>query len=156
MRKWLVKLLCYVLIGATIWISFGIAKIAGAYAHTSCDGIEDIKFYTNCKVYNKWSYSEISAFYSIVHKESGWTHNKAHYHDYHKRSATGLMGFLNSTWSTVGCERTYDKRRQIECGIRYIENNYGTPTIALKFHQCTGICYDPRTGGTIKKETTWY
>ena len=138
-------------------VFLGYAKIAGAYAHIPCDDIEDVKFYTSCKVYNNWDHNEISAFYSIVQNESSWIHNKEHYADYPKRTATGLMGFLDSTWKTVDCEKTYDKRKQIECGVRYIEKNYGTPTVALEFHSCIGDCYNPHKKIWVEdKDTTWY
>lgn len=133
-----------------------IAKPVIAEHNIDCNAAYNIKVFAQCEVTQNWDSDQWKAFEYIIQSESGWTHNKAHYADYPERSATGLAGFLDSTWSTVDCKRTYDKREQIRCGIKYIEKNFQTPQIAKTFHSCVGICYDPRTGGTIKKKTTWY
>jgi len=99
--------------------------------------ITDLKLYAEIIVTEKWDASEVSAFKQIIHKESSWRHNKEHYAD-GKSSATGLAGFLNMTWSGVGCTRTYDQYIQLECAIKYISNRYGTPTKALAFHNRKG------------------
>ena len=95
--------------------------------------ITDLKLYAEIIVTEKWDASEVSAFKQIIHKESSWRHNKEHYAD-GKSSATGLAGFLNMTWSGVGCTKTYDQYIQLECAIKYVSNRYGTPTKALAFH----------------------
>lgn len=109
-------------------------RTAIAEHNLSCDDAYNIKVYARCMVSEKWNDSEWSAFDYIIQNESGWTHNKAHYANYPERSATGLAGFLDSTWATVDCERTYDKREQIDCGIKYIQTRYDTPSKAKQHH----------------------
>lgn len=99
--------------------------------------ITDLKLYASKLVTEKWNSEEINAFEQIIYKESSWRVNEGHYSD-NKSSATGLAGFLDMTWSTVGCSKTYDEYYQLECAIRYISNRYGTPTKAIAFHQING------------------
>jgi len=89
----------------------------------------DIKLYSFLEVEKIWHYKEWQAFSEIVRRESEWNHlaqNK-------KSTAFGLGQFLNSTWATVGCEKTEDPYKQIDCAIKYIDKNYGSPSNALTF-----------------------
>jgi hypothetical protein len=91
-----------------------------------------IQEYAKQEVVEKWSEEEWYAFDLVIKKESGWTHNTAH--NPKLSSAYGLGGFLDSTWSSVGCVKTSDMRTQIDCTIKYIEKNYQEPSTALKVH----------------------
>ena len=96
------------------------------------DTLPEYKHYAYRQIESKWGASEWVAFDNIVRKESGWRvtgdHNPA------LSTAHGLGGFLNATWSTVGCVKTQDEDIQIDCMIKYIEQRYSTPRKALGFH----------------------
>ena len=96
----------------------------------SCDYHQDIKSYARCKVTDAFVSDEWGAFEYLVHKESSWRPEAQN----PKSTAYGLMQFLDSTWATVGCEKTSDPKKQIDCGIDYIIDRYGTPTKAKVFH----------------------
>jgi len=94
-------------------------------------------------VKEKWGESEWLAFKEIINRESSWIHTKAHYQSGYtvsgvKSSAHGLGGFLDATWSSVGCVKTDDGFIQVECTLKYIEQRYGTPTQALAYHNKIG------------------
>lgn len=108
-------------------------KIAVAEDVTHCKAYNDIKDYAKCRVTETWSEDEWQAFDYIVSKESrGWTVTTEH--NPKLSSAYGLMGFLDSTWSTVDCVKTKDERKQVDCGIKYIQDRYTTANQAKKFH----------------------
>lgn len=84
----------------------------------------------------------------IVRESNNWTVFTAHYPSGYARikqkdgtyklvksSAFGLAGFLNSTWQTVGCEKTDDPYTQIDCAVVYIQDRYGTPQKAWQHHK---------------------
>jgi len=66
----------------------------------------------------------------IKHKESSGNPNAQN----PTSSAFGLFGFLNSTWSTVGCTKTIDPVEQERCALLYIEQRYGSIEGAYLFH----------------------
>ena len=66
----------------------------------------------------------------IKHKESSGNPNAQN----PTSSAYGLYGFLNSTWSTVGCVKTSDPVEQERCALLYIEQRYGSIAGAYHFH----------------------
>ena len=46
--------------------------------------------------------------------------------------------FLDSTWASTGIEKTSDPYRQIDAGLIYIKNRYGTPCAAWDHFQRYG------------------
>lgn len=77
-----------------------------------------------------WNDRELSAWYTLGMKESGWNHNAQN----PTSTAYGIGQFLNSTWKTVGGAKTSDPRTQVEYMARYIKQRYGSPSAALAFH----------------------
>jgi membrane-bound lytic murein transglycosylase MltF len=70
----------------------------------------------------------------LWHRESRWRP-----HAYNTDSgAYGIAQFLPSTWGSVGAKRTSDWRKQIDAGIVYVEQRYGTACHALDFHTTNG------------------
>ena len=49
-------------------------------------------------------------------------------------TAYGLFQFLDGTWEAYGGTKTSDPEKQIELGIKYIAQRYGTPSKAIAFH----------------------
>lgn len=111
-------------------------KVLEARDVTSCEEYKDIKEFARCEVTKQWSEEEYVAFYTIIQKESNWTHNKEH--NPSLSSAYGLGGFLNSTWENVGCVKTDDVYVQITCTIKYTQMRYGSASKALLFHTQNG------------------
>jgi len=52
--------------------------------------------------------------------------------------AYGLMQFLPQTWGNYGYTKTSDPTKQIEAGINYIKQRYGTAQNAKAFWQKNG------------------
>jgi hypothetical protein len=50
-------------------------------------------------------------------------------------SAYGIAQFINATWATTGIAKTSDPYLQIEAGLIYIDERYGTSCDAWEFHQ---------------------
>ena len=50
-------------------------------------------------------------------------------------TAYGIAQFLDATWATTGIAKTSDPYRQIDAGLIYIEERYGSPCAAWSFHQ---------------------
>ncbi len=67
-------------------------------------------------------------------KESGWNPNAQN----PTSTAYGIPQFLNSTWASTGIAKTSDGYRQIDAGLIYIENRYGSPCGAWSHSQSTG------------------
>ncbi|HZH22414.1 MAG TPA: lytic transglycosylase domain-containing protein, partial [Geodermatophilus sp.] len=53
-------------------------------------------------------------------------------------TAYGIPQFLDSTWKSTGIAKTSDGYRQIDAGLIYIENRYGSPCGAWAHSQSTG------------------
>ncbi|MDC1191166.1 lytic transglycosylase domain-containing protein [Gammaproteobacteria bacterium] len=81
-------------------------------------------------VSEKWGVTQLTAFYQIINKESGWNPTAQN----PTSTAYGLAQFLDSTWATVNCEKTSNPYRQIDCAIKYIDERYGNPHLAWQFH----------------------
>ncbi|HEX2075297.1 MAG TPA: transglycosylase SLT domain-containing protein, partial [Geodermatophilus sp.] len=64
-------------------------------------------------------------------KESGWNPNAQN----PTSTAYGIPQFLNSTWASTGIAKTSDGYRQIDAGLIYIENRYGSPCEAWAHSQ---------------------
>lgn len=90
----------------------------------------NIKVYAFEKVLNRWGSEQWDSFDKLIKKESKWDSEAQNPNS----SAYGIGQFLNSTWSTVDCEKTKDVYKQIDCTINYVELNYKTPQKALQFH----------------------
>ena len=67
-------------------------------------------------------------------KESGWNPNAQN----PTSTAYGIPQFLNSTWASTGIAKTSDGYRQIDAGLIYIENRYGSPCGAWSHSQAKG------------------
>jgi hypothetical protein len=63
--------------------------------------------------------------------ESGWNPDAQN----PTSTAYGIAQFLDSTWAGTGIAKTSDPYRQIDAGLIYIKNRYGTPCEAWSFHQ---------------------
>lgn len=77
-----------------------------------------------------WGADELSAWYTLGMKESGWRNTAQN----PTSTAYGIGQFLNSTWAGVGMAKTSDPALQVEAMARYIRNRYGSPSRALAFH----------------------
>lgn len=78
-----------------------------------------------------WDANELSAWYTLGMKESGWRNTAQN----PKSTAYGIGQFLNSTWKGVGIAKTSDPRLQVLAMARYIQKRYGSPSRALAFHK---------------------
>ena len=70
--------------------------------------------------------NEFSCLESLWGKESGWNPNAQN----PTSTAYGIPQFLDSTWAGTGIAKTSDGYRQIDAGLIYIENRYGSPCAA--------------------------
>jgi hypothetical protein len=50
-------------------------------------------------------------------------------------TAYGIAQFLDATWASTGIAKTSDPFRQIDAGLIYIDERYGTSCAAWSFHQ---------------------
>ena len=50
-------------------------------------------------------------------------------------TAYGIAQFIDATWATTGIAKTSDAYLQIDAGLVYIEERYGSPCAAWAFHQ---------------------
>ena len=78
--------------------------------------------------------SEFSCLENLWGKESGWNPNAQN----PSSTAYGIPQFLDSTWAGTGIAKTSDGYRQIDAGLIYIENRYGSPCGAWSHSQSTG------------------
>ncbi|MGY2085864.1 aggregation-promoting factor C-terminal-like domain-containing protein [Blastococcus sp. SYSU DS0539] len=67
--------------------------------------------------------SEFTCLENLWGKESGWNPTAQN----PTSTAYGIAQFLNSTWAGTGIAKTSDGYRQIDAGLIYIENRYGSP-----------------------------
>lgn len=74
--------------------------------------------------------NEIGALITLWNKESGWRPTAQN----PTSTAYGIAQFLNGTWAGTGFQKTSDGRQQIQAGLTYIKQRYGTPSRALQFH----------------------
>jgi len=89
--------------------------------------INDHKLYAIEKVSEKWD-NQWVYFDDLIERESNWNSEAKN----PKSSAYGIGQFLSSTWKTVGCEKTPDIRKQIDCTIAYVELRYESPRGAIE------------------------
>lgn len=112
-------------------LAFIVIFLPKTSAEAEAPVIQDIKTYSIEKVIERFGGGQWSAFNQIIYRESRWNHLAQN----SKSSAYGYAQFLNSTWETVGCVKTTDQYKQIDCAIEYIAQRYKTPEKALYFHQ---------------------
>ncbi|MCZ2814086.1 transglycosylase SLT domain-containing protein [Modestobacter sp. VKM Ac-2979] len=78
--------------------------------------------------------AEFSCLESLWGKESGWNPNAQN----PTSTAYGIPQFLDSTWKSTGIAKTSDGYRQIDAGLIYINNRYGSPCGAWSHSKATG------------------
>jgi hypothetical protein len=78
--------------------------------------------------------SEFSCLENLWGKESGWNPNAQN----PSSTAYGIAQFLDSTWAGTGIAKTSDGYRQIDAGLIYIENRFGSPCGAWAHSQSKG------------------
>ncbi len=78
--------------------------------------------------------NEVSCLESLWGKESGWNPDAQN----PTSTAYGIPQFLDSTWAGTGIAKTSDGYRQIDAGLIYINNRYGSPCGAWSHSQSTG------------------
>lgn len=77
-----------------------------------------------------WGPNEMSAWYTLGMKESGWRSDAQN----PTSTAFGIGQFLDTTWGGYGIPKTRDAGQQVEAMARYIKARYGSPSAALAFH----------------------
>jgi hypothetical protein len=77
---------------------------------------------------------EFTCLENLWGKESGWNPNAQN----PTSTAYGIPQFLNSTWASTGIAKTSDGYRQIDAGLIYIENRFGSPCGAWAHSQAKG------------------
>ena len=80
------------------------------------------------------SSSEFGCLENLWGKESGWNPNAQN----PSSTAYGIAQFLDSTWGGTGIAKTSDGYRQIDAGLIYIEERFGSPCGAWAHSQSTG------------------
>jgi hypothetical protein len=78
--------------------------------------------------------SEFTCLENLWGKESGWNPNAQN----PRSTAYGIAQFLDSTWASTGIAKTSDGYRQIDAGLIYIENRFGSPCGAWAHSQAKG------------------
>jgi hypothetical protein len=78
--------------------------------------------------------SQFSCLESLWGKESGWNPNAQN----PSSTAYGIPQLLNSTWASTGIAKTSDGYRQIDAGLAYIDQRYGSPCGAWSHSKSTG------------------
>jgi hypothetical protein len=74
---------------------------------------------------------QFSCLESLWGKESGWNPNAQN----PTSTAYGIPQFLDSTWAGTGVAKTSDGYRQIDAGLIYIQQRYGSPCAAWAHSQ---------------------
>jgi hypothetical protein len=77
---------------------------------------------------------EFGCLESLWGKESGWNPNAQN----PTSTAYGIPQFLDSTWAGTGIAKTSDGYRQIDAGLIYIQQRYGSPCSAWGHSQSKG------------------
>ncbi|RBY87875.1 transglycosylase SLT domain-containing protein [Blastococcus sp. TF02A-30] len=78
--------------------------------------------------------SEFTCLENLWGKESGWNPNAQN----PSSTAYGIAQFLDSTWAGTGIAKTSDGYRQIDAGLIYINNRFGSPCGAWAHSQAKG------------------
>jgi hypothetical protein len=77
---------------------------------------------------------QMSCLENLWGKESGWNPNAQN----PSSSAYGIPQFLDSTWASTGIAKTSDGYRQIDAGLIYLDDRYGSPCGGWAHSQSTG------------------
>jgi hypothetical protein len=77
---------------------------------------------------------QMSCLESLWGRESGWNPNAQN----PSSSAYGIPQFLDSTWASTGIAKTSDGYRQIDAGLIYLDQRYGSPCGGWAHSQSTG------------------
>lgn len=77
-----------------------------------------------------WQSGQWQALLELWACESGWDNTAQNPYS----TAYGMAQFLDQTWAQYGCSKTSDPAEQIRCGLRYVQQRYGTPAAALAHH----------------------
>ena len=83
----------------------------------------------------------------LVTRESGWNPNAQN----PTSTAYGLFQFLNGTWGSVGAKKTSDPLKQIQAGLKYIQQRYGDVRGARSFWERNNWYAD----GTKNAKSGW-
>ena len=83
---------------------------------------------------NKVGAGQFGCLENLWGKESGWNPNAQN----PSSTAYGIPQLLDSTWGGTGIAKTSDGYRQIDAGLVYIQNAYGSPCAAWGHSQSTG------------------
>lgn len=110
--------------------SVGKSQSGQAYGNVPSNPAANFKYAKNIAGNFGWDAKELSAWYTLGMKESGWRNTAQN----PTSTAYGIGQFLNSTWAGVGIPKTSDPAMQVEAMARYIRNRYGSPSRALAFH----------------------
>jgi transglycosylase-like protein with SLT domain len=78
--------------------------------------------------------SQSSCLIKLWQRESGWNPRAQNA----TSTAYGIPQFINATWATTGIAKTSDPYRQVDAGLIYIENRYGSPCTAWAFWKRNG------------------
>lgn len=92
----------------------------------SSEPLTEVQFYAFERVLEEFGPDHWDEYYFLIQKESGFDPEAQN----PKSTAYGIHQFLDSTWSSVACEKTSDPYEQIDCGIEYIKIRYGNPQLA--------------------------
>ena len=135
--------------GITSWIKDKVAAVGsifgGGGTAAGAPGVKELA--QQLAAARGWTGTQWSALDWLVNKESSWNPSAKN----PTSTAYGLFQFLDSTWGTVGARKTSDPRGQIEAGLQYIAQRYGSPTGAQAFWQ-RNRWYDE--GGLLEPGTT--
>jgi hypothetical protein len=102
---------------------------AGQSAAQAASGVQAYQSYALGKLGGNSVQS--SCLNQLWQRESGWNPNAQN----PSSSAYGIPQFLDSTWASTGIAKTSDPNRQIDAGLIYIKNRYGSPCGAWNFWQ---------------------
>ena len=77
---------------------------------------------------------QFSCLENLWGKESGWNPNAQN----PGSTAYGIPQFLDSTWASTGIAKTSNGYRQIDAGLIYVDQRYGSPCGAWAHSQASG------------------
>src|SRR3954468_22785676 len=115
-------------VAAVIVLCFAFA-LAGQTVAQAATGVQAYQAYALQKLGGNTTQS--SCLNQLWQRESGWNPRAQNPYS----SAYGIAQFLNSTWASTGIAKTSDPYRQIDAGLIYIRQRYGTPCKAWAFWQ---------------------
>jgi len=92
---------------------------------------ESIEQYTERRSNEVFGEGQFEALNTLIHKESGYRADAQN----PRSTAYGIFQFLNGTWAGTGINKTNDPKLQVEAGLIYIKNRFGSPKEAWEFWQ---------------------